>query len=136
MNFVYVLSGWEGSTSDSRVLRDAIARHNGFKVPTGSYYLVDVGYTNSRGFLAPYRGSCYHVQEWTQGNRAPRNSKESMDVDPLEESIDDGDQMLTVEGTINDVETIDCVDSNPEWNLWRDTLAHEMFKEWRSERTT
>ncbi|XLR31662.1 hypothetical protein S83_059562, partial [Arachis hypogaea] len=32
MNFVYVLSGWEGSTSDSRVLRDAITRRNGLKI--------------------------------------------------------------------------------------------------------
>ncbi|XLR30902.1 hypothetical protein S83_058802, partial [Arachis hypogaea] len=33
INFVYVLSGWEGSASDSRVLRDAITRHNGLKLP-------------------------------------------------------------------------------------------------------
>ena len=35
LKFVYVLSGWEGSATDSRVLRDAITRHNGFKVPFG-----------------------------------------------------------------------------------------------------
>ncbi|XLR27864.1 hypothetical protein S83_055764 [Arachis hypogaea] len=28
MNFVYVLSGWEGSASDSRVLRDAISHQD------------------------------------------------------------------------------------------------------------
>ncbi|XLU30774.1 hypothetical protein S245_066840, partial [Arachis hypogaea] len=33
MNFVYVLSGWEGSASDSRVLRDAISRCNNLKIP-------------------------------------------------------------------------------------------------------
>ncbi|KAK3224539.1 hypothetical protein Dsin_011564 [Dipteronia sinensis] len=33
LKFVYVLSGWEGSTTDSRVLRDAITRHNGLKIP-------------------------------------------------------------------------------------------------------
>ncbi|XLV02159.1 hypothetical protein S245_016496, partial [Arachis hypogaea] len=33
MGFVYVLSGWEGSASDSRVLRDAITRRNSFKIP-------------------------------------------------------------------------------------------------------
>ncbi|KAK3207115.1 hypothetical protein Dsin_021161 [Dipteronia sinensis] len=32
LKFVYVLSGWEGSSTDSRVLQDAITRHNGFKV--------------------------------------------------------------------------------------------------------
>ncbi|XP_025625148.1 uncharacterized protein [Arachis hypogaea] len=33
MNFVYVLSGWEGSTSDLRILRDAISRRNNLKIP-------------------------------------------------------------------------------------------------------
>lgn len=32
MNFTYVLSGWEGSSSDSRVLRNALARRNGLRV--------------------------------------------------------------------------------------------------------
>nr|XP_025625427.1 protein ALP1-like [Arachis hypogaea] len=32
MQFIYVLAGWEGSTADSRVLRDALFR-NGFSVP-------------------------------------------------------------------------------------------------------
>ncbi|CAL5324843.1 unnamed protein product [Camellia sinensis] len=56
MQFIYVLPGWEGSASDSRVLRDAVNRPNGLKVPTGHYYLIDAGYTNGEGFLAPYRG--------------------------------------------------------------------------------
>ncbi|KAJ9536941.1 hypothetical protein OSB04_029674 [Centaurea solstitialis] len=38
MKFVYVLSGWEGSAFDSRVLRDAITRNNGFKISLGNYY--------------------------------------------------------------------------------------------------
>ncbi|XP_057760273.1 uncharacterized protein LOC130980631 [Arachis stenosperma] len=76
MGFVYVLSGWEGSASDSRVLRDAITRRNSLKIPHGNYYLVDAGYTNGPGFLAPYRGTRYHVREWAQGARAPRNYQE------------------------------------------------------------
>ncbi|KAL7191619.1 hypothetical protein ACSBR2_023657 [Camellia fascicularis] len=35
MQFIYVLPGWEGSASDSWVLRDAVSRPNGLKVPTG-----------------------------------------------------------------------------------------------------
>ena len=27
----------------------------------GCYYLVDAGYTNGEGFLAPYRGTRYHL---------------------------------------------------------------------------
>lgn len=37
MQFIYVLPGWEGSAADSRVLRDAISRPNGLKVPQGKF---------------------------------------------------------------------------------------------------
>ncbi|XP_052878904.1 uncharacterized protein LOC128285455 [Gossypium arboreum] len=67
MQFVYVLPGWEGSFFDGRVLRDAISRRHGLKVPHGCYYLVDAGYTNCEGFLAPFRGQRYHLNEWRQG---------------------------------------------------------------------
>ncbi|MFQ6667777.1 hypothetical protein Gotur_033681 [Gossypium turneri] len=67
MQFVYVLPGWEGSIADGRVLRDVISRRHGLKVPHGCYYLVDAGYTNCEGFLAPFRGQRYHLNEWHQG---------------------------------------------------------------------
>ncbi|XP_020424557.1 uncharacterized protein LOC18770058 [Prunus persica] len=35
LEFIYVLSGWEGSARDSRVLNDALTRRNGLKVPQG-----------------------------------------------------------------------------------------------------
>ena len=35
MKFIYVLAGWEGSASDARVLRDAVNRRNGLRIPTG-----------------------------------------------------------------------------------------------------
>ena len=38
MEFIFVLPGWEGSASDSRVLRDAISRPNGLRVPNGKAY--------------------------------------------------------------------------------------------------
>ncbi|CAA0820202.1 Unknown protein [Striga hermonthica] len=76
MNFSYVLTGWEGSAADSRVLRDAVHRPGGLRVPTGNYYLCDGGYTNGPGFLAPYRGVRYHLDEFGEGNRLPRNHRE------------------------------------------------------------
>ncbi|XLR47778.1 hypothetical protein S83_032438 [Arachis hypogaea] len=76
MGFVYVLSGWEGSASNSRILRDAITRRVSLKIPHGNYYLVDAGYINGLGFLTPYRGTRYHVREWAQGARAPHNYQE------------------------------------------------------------
>ncbi|MFQ6656448.1 hypothetical protein Gotur_026553 [Gossypium turneri] len=40
MQFVYVLSGWEGSIADGRVLRDAICRRHGLKVPHGKVVII------------------------------------------------------------------------------------------------
>ncbi|KAL4026603.1 hypothetical protein IC575_015039 [Cucumis melo] len=40
------------------------------------YYLVDAGYPNAEGFLAPYRGQHYHLQEWRGPENAPSTSKE------------------------------------------------------------
>ncbi|KAJ8749125.1 hypothetical protein K2173_013732 [Erythroxylum novogranatense] len=74
MQFIYVLPGWEGSTHDGRVLRDAINRPDGLKVPRGCYYLVDSGYCNAEGFLAPFRGQRYHLNEFH--GRRPRTPQE------------------------------------------------------------
>lgn len=35
MRFIYVLPGWEGSAADRRVLRDAVNRLDGLRVPVG-----------------------------------------------------------------------------------------------------
>ncbi|KAL8507905.1 hypothetical protein ACS0TY_018452 [Phlomoides rotata] len=74
MRFIYVLTGWEGSTADSRVLRDAIHRTNRLHVPRGTYYLCDNGYPNCDGFLTPYKCVRYHLSEWT--SRLPQTYQE------------------------------------------------------------
>ncbi|KAL2230881.1 UNVERIFIED_CONTAM: hypothetical protein Sindi_1682500 [Sesamum indicum] len=80
MQFIYVLSGWEGSAADSRVLRDAVHRQGGLRIPTahcaGQYYLCDNGYVNADGFLTPYRGVWYHLREWESGAGGPQNKYE------------------------------------------------------------
>lgn len=37
MEFIYVLPGWEGSVHYGQVLRDAISRPNGLRVPRGNF---------------------------------------------------------------------------------------------------
>ena len=37
LEFIYVISGWEGSAHDSKLLSDALSRRNGLKVPEGKY---------------------------------------------------------------------------------------------------
>ena len=38
MQFIHVLSGWEGLAADGRVLRDALLRPHGLKVPRPGMY--------------------------------------------------------------------------------------------------
>lgn len=45
-----------------------------FDIYAGCYYLVDGGYTNCEGFLAPYRGQRYHLKEWS--GQQPQSAEE------------------------------------------------------------
>ncbi|WVZ50451.1 hypothetical protein U9M48_001702 [Paspalum notatum var. saurae] len=74
LRFTYVLAGWEGTAHDALVLRDALEREHGLRVPQGKFYLVDAGYGAKPGFLSPFRGVRYHLNEW--GNNPVQNEKE------------------------------------------------------------
>uniref|UniRef100_A0A452YXF3 DDE Tnp4 domain-containing protein n=1 Tax=Aegilops tauschii subsp. strangulata TaxID=200361 RepID=A0A452YXF3_AEGTS len=63
-----------GSASDTRVLQDAL--DHGFNVPPGKFYLVDAGYANTPQFIAPYRGTRYHLQEHGRFQQRPQCYKE------------------------------------------------------------
>ncbi|XP_042040280.1 uncharacterized protein LOC121785850 [Salvia splendens] len=81
MRFVYVLTGWEGSAGDSRVLRDAVTREvDKLRVPKGCYYLCDNGYANSEGFLTPFKGVRYHLKEWGPSAHKPQNPTEMFNM--------------------------------------------------------
>ncbi|XP_073158533.1 uncharacterized protein [Henckelia pumila] len=80
MNFIYALCGWEGSAADARVLRDAVTRNEGFKVPRGCYYLCDSGYANVEGFLTPYRRVRYHLDAWANSSTGLENYKKCFNV--------------------------------------------------------
>ncbi|XP_024029783.1 uncharacterized protein LOC112094050 [Morus notabilis] len=71
-------AGWEGSAHDARVLADATStRDKNFpNPPPGKYYLVDSAYANTNCFLAPYRGSTYHLQEYRARRGRPRTQRE------------------------------------------------------------
>ncbi|XP_039842765.1 uncharacterized protein LOC120702870 isoform X2 [Panicum virgatum] len=66
MRFTFVLSGWPGSVHDMRPFNDAITTYSHVfpHPPPGKYYLVDSGYCNQVGYLAPYKGTKYHLQEY------------------------------------------------------------------------
>ncbi|KAM3208103.1 hypothetical protein ACQJBY_063043 [Aegilops geniculata] len=74
LRFTFVLAGWEGSAHDAQVLRDALERQNGLRVPQGKFYLVGAGHGAKPGFLPPFRGVRSHLNEW--GNNLVQDEKE------------------------------------------------------------
>ncbi|KAL6137415.1 hypothetical protein ACLB2K_062707 [Fragaria x ananassa] len=129
MQFIFVLPGWEGSASDSRVLRDAVTRPNGLRVPTGYYYLVDGGYTNGEGFLAPYRGKRYHLSEWREGCM-PINKEEYFNMKHAKARnviercfVFEFDHLANVENH----DMLESPEASDEWTAWRNDLASQMF---------
>jgi hypothetical protein len=66
MRFLYVVAGWEGSVSDSRMYEDA--RSSTFTIPANKYYLGDAGFPLCDHLLVPYRGVRYHLKEWGRAN--------------------------------------------------------------------
>ena len=66
LQFSYVLSGWEGSASDSQIFDDA--RRTDFGIRPGKFYLADAGFPGCDNLLVPYRGVRYHLKEWGRVN--------------------------------------------------------------------
>ncbi|CAI9302075.1 unnamed protein product [Lactuca saligna] len=69
LKFTYVLTGWEGTASDSRILKNALNRDDKLVIPN-----VDTGLPHSTTLIAPYRGVRYHLKEYS--TRAPQNARE------------------------------------------------------------
>nr|AFK45093.1 unknown [Lotus japonicus] len=78
LQFIFVYPGWEGSVSESRVLRAVLddPDQNFPQIPQGKYYLVDMGYFNTEGFITPFQGVRYQRHEYRGANQFPRNAKE------------------------------------------------------------
>lgn len=74
MCFTFVWAGWEGTAHDTRIFYEALRRPElQFPHPSGEkYYVVDAGYPNTKGYLAPYKGSTirYHLQDFRRGQTA------------------------------------------------------------------
>ena len=62
MRFLYMFSGWDGSTSDATMFHDA--RLTDLFVVPGKYYLADAGFPVCESLLIPFRGVRYHLTEW------------------------------------------------------------------------
>ncbi|KAL8509379.1 hypothetical protein ACS0TY_016549 [Phlomoides rotata] len=67
------LPGWEGSTTDFRVLRPC--SFTAYQVTTIS---VTMDTQNSEGFLSPYRGCRFYLKEWGPIFDLPTNQHEHL----------------------------------------------------------
>ncbi|CAM0910115.1 unnamed protein product [Alopecurus aequalis] len=101
MRFTFAVAGWAGSVHDTRVWTDARPRFTNYPHPpdgnlfghvekifahkfysfvliyllfAGKYYLVNSGYSNRIGYLAPFKEQRYHVPEFQAA--PPRNLME------------------------------------------------------------
>ncbi|KAM3265596.1 protein ALP1-like [Capsicum annuum] len=74
LKFTYVLAGWEGTTSDSRIMKEALNSQDSLKIPEGKFYLVDAGLILRSGLITPYREEQYHLKEYSRNS--PRNFHE------------------------------------------------------------
>ncbi|KAK9053692.1 hypothetical protein SSX86_024766 [Deinandra increscens subsp. villosa] len=77
MIFTFVWAGWEGIAHDSRVLKEvAFNPTSGFQFPPpDKYYLCDAAYTNTRGFMAPYRGTRYWLADFRRQRALTKEEK-------------------------------------------------------------
>ncbi|KAL0550168.1 hypothetical protein IC582_014671 [Cucumis melo] len=78
MLVIYVMFGWEGLANDSRILLECIKNpENKFPMPKrDQYYLIDLGYSNMPGLLAPFRGQGYHLRDFRERGYRPRGREE------------------------------------------------------------
>ncbi|QHO27407.1 Putative nuclease [Arachis hypogaea] len=65
---------WEGTASDSKVLKSALSRDDRLKIPRGKFYLGDDGFMLKHALITPYRGVRYHLKEFA--GREPENAYE------------------------------------------------------------
>jgi hypothetical protein len=60
--FLFVISGYDGSTTDGHMYHEAY--QTSLRIPEGKYYLADGGFGSCDALMVPYRGVRYHLAEW------------------------------------------------------------------------
>ncbi|KAM0052193.1 putative harbinger transposase-derived nuclease domain-containing protein [Helianthus debilis subsp. tardiflorus] len=77
MIFTFVWAGWEGIAHDSRDLKEVAFNPTfGFSFPPpDKYYLCDAAYTNTRGFMTPYRNMRYWLADFRRQRALTKEEK-------------------------------------------------------------
>ncbi|KAA0059934.1 retrotransposon protein [Cucumis melo var. makuwa] len=125
--------------------------------------MCDTGYPKAEGFLGPYRGQRYHLQEWRSAGNAPTNTKEYFNMkhssarNVIEHTfgvlkgrwvILHGKSEMTYCDDVHNVdegdfayatttatEDIHYIETKNEWSQWHDELAKSMFTDWQLHNT-
>ncbi|KAH7849434.1 hypothetical protein Vadar_017849 [Vaccinium darrowii] len=76
--FTFAASGYEGIMHDYNIFKHETTKTgNRFPhPPEGKYYLVDAGYPNAKGYMAPYKGYMYHQDDFRRRRSPVRDSNE------------------------------------------------------------
>ncbi|PPD96688.1 hypothetical protein GOBAR_DD06289 [Gossypium barbadense] len=100
---------WEGSAHDSRILSDALSRPSGLRISEGKYYLVNAGYGIRNGYITPYHGVRYHLNEFSA--QGIENAEELFNLQHLS-------LRLTVERVFGILKKwFHVLDAEPFWNF-------------------
>ncbi|KAH7839826.1 hypothetical protein Vadar_009221 [Vaccinium darrowii] len=76
--FTFAVTGYEGAMHDYQIFKEETIKTNNRypHPPPGKYYLVDAGYPNAKGYLAPYKGYMYHQDEFRRRSVPVTDSNE------------------------------------------------------------
>ncbi|KAL8481808.1 hypothetical protein ACS0TY_028087 [Phlomoides rotata] len=123
MKFVNVLTGWEGSAADSRVLRDAINRTHGLKVPKGFQRELEKGIRKllpGTDLVAnPHINSKIHVWKKKYGSLGDLLSKSGIGWNSITQTID------VIDETADPGVKIMCHKSFPYYEHWMNIFGKD-----------
>jgi hypothetical protein len=77
MRFTFLVAGWPDSAHDTRVLNHTLTNFGDeFPIPlAGKYYPLDSGYLNRTKYLAPFKGSIFHIPKFHLRRHRPLQGK-------------------------------------------------------------
>ncbi|KAL0429264.1 UNVERIFIED_CONTAM: hypothetical protein Sradi_0552400 [Sesamum radiatum] len=147
--FTYVLSGWEGSAADGRVLRDALSRSTDLKEwerggggPQNARELFNLRHAAARNVIERsfgllktrwgiLRSPSYYsidVQSRIVVACCPLHNYVRMEMpdDPLEPEVPNE----TSNANIPNNDFVGSIETSTAWTEWRENLACNMYAEW------
>ncbi|CAN1842262.1 hypothetical protein LINPERHAP1_LOCUS36794 [Linum perenne] len=126
--FIYCLAGWEGFVHDARVLRDAVARSSGLKVPKANqpttpkeYYSMK--HASARNVIERAFGrivhACYLLHNFI---------KQEASVDALERAYLQQPSIISLSMAEEMDEMASSMQPSPKWTNFRNRKAQQMWQ--------